>query len=110
MKNRGNACIGCFLLLLFTSCNECRNDECPAGIAFTFVVEDSTGKSLIPRSSYVQDYISDSVYVTGIMGEDEKVTIDLKTLDRRLYFQPEINYINTSSAIVLLMMIRWKWM
>lgn len=78
------------LFLFFLSgCMGCRNDECPGGQAFIFKVRDSGGRNLLPWSSDIQSYDSDSVKVAGLAEEGQEKPMKMHLKEGILRFQPE---------------------
>lgn len=76
-----------FFLLILSGC-KCRNDECPAPMAFQFEVIDQEGKNLVgynPRI-YSMPFLSDSVQVFGLTPNQEWEVMNLYLKESVLSF------------------------
>jgi hypothetical protein len=64
------------VIIFYTSCDNCRNYDCPVGVRFSFKVLDETGKNLAESSNLIRPYTSDSIQVFSL-SQNALTKIDL---------------------------------
>ncbi len=86
MKQKPIICL--LIFLLFVSCNDCRNEDCPAHRRFQFQVKNASGKSLFGSTRFAQGVNTDSIKLVSLDQSNNELEIPIRQAGATLSFQP----------------------